>query len=82
MPTRIQAALARGFEVVDEVLVDGLVSAVALGAIALAEALRHAFGRQLQTYMWVALTFLVGFGIWYILRVPDTLLGVFGGLRR
>lgn len=82
MPTRIQVALARSFELVDEVLIDGLVNAVAIGAIALGEMLRHALGRQVQTYLWVAMAFLVGFGIWYILRVPETLLGVFGVFRR
>ncbi len=82
MAARIQAALARGFEVVDRLAVDGLVNAVGLGAIAVAEALRHAMKGQLQTYVWVAMAFLVGFGIWYILRVPDTLFGIFGAFGR
>lgn len=82
MPSRIQGALARSFELVDRVVIDGLVNAVALGLLAAGEALRHALRGQLQTYLLVAMAFLVGFGIWYILRVPDTLLGVFGAFRR
>ncbi|HEY9855795.1 MAG TPA: hypothetical protein V6D05_08680 [Stenomitos sp.] len=82
MPTRIQTALSRSFELVDEVILDGMVNAIALGAIATGEALRHALRRQVQTYLWVAMAFMVGFGIWYILRVPETLLGVFGAFRR
>lgn len=82
MAGRIQGALARSFEMVDRLLIDGLVNAVGLGVLAVAEALRHAMRGQLQTYLWVAMAFLVGFGIWYILRVPDTLFGFLGAFGR
>lgn len=74
--------LARSFELVDRFVIDGLFSGLALGLLAIAEALRHAMRGQIQTYVSVAMAFLVGFGIWYILRVPDTILGVLGAFRR
>lgn len=82
MPPITRRSLARSFEAVDQVVVDGLFNGVAIALLALAEGLRHALRGRLQTAMWVGMAFLVGFGIWYILRVPDTLLGLLGVFRR
>lgn len=82
MPPVTRRSLARTFEAVDQVVVDGLFNGVAIGLLALAEGLRHALRGQLQTAMWGGMAFLVAFGIWYILRVPDTLLGLLGVFRR
>ncbi|MNY27760.1 hypothetical protein D3C86_1616880 [compost metagenome] len=69
--------LAAAFERVERDWIGGAYAALALLVLTTAEAIKLGAGGKVQTRLLTALGCLVAFGIWYILRVPDSIAGVF-----
>ncbi|MBO9540033.1 hypothetical protein J7643_05490 [bacterium] len=69
--------LAEALERVERDWIGGAYAALALLVLTIAEAIKLGAGGKVQTSLLMALGCLVAFGIWYILRVPDSIAGVF-----
>lgn len=68
--------LAAAFERVERDWIGGAYAALALAVLGLAEAVKLGAGGKVQATLLAALACVVGFGIWYLLRVPDAILGL------
>ncbi|HEY9898993.1 MAG TPA: hypothetical protein V6D00_07415 [Pantanalinema sp.] len=68
------------FERVDRDWLGGAYAALALAIVGLAEAIRLCDRGKVQTGLLLSLACVVGFGIWYILRVPDSIVALFRSL--
>lgn len=69
--------LDAAFDRLDRDWIGGFYAILALFVVGLAEATKLGASRRVQVNLMVALAVIVGFGIWYLLRIPDSLQGLF-----
>lgn len=71
-------SLAKAFERLDRVALDGLFSGVAIASLALAESLKLVRSEAIQTRLLILYAWIVGLAIWCVLRLPASMLSLLG----